>query len=662
MAETARQQPNFDTLMQIPPVPTAKPATAPPPQAPPRVFVTDRPAEGDAQAASPALARIAELVVHRGTEGPFAVALLGGPGSGKSRALAQVLADAAALSKGADGRATPYVPALATVRIDASELGGDPAAAIAEHVHGVLARVAPEIAAQAADEAGHSATDPHARLQSLAESLDLSRRRLDAERRSRDEAESRRARLAETILYDSAGSRVDAYGRANRAAIESALAGLGFTKGEPIATWKDLVRTLLDAGGPTSRVLSSVRSLWAYPGQTKRLVWAVIFFGLAWGFGALASDQGWIASIDAQGETMHSAAGWLHAHLGWLAVARHAALAAALLCLLSCAWRAFRFSRLLLRGAALVDADLDVRRGELDNLVAHHAQRVEALAGETDVLARRVMEAEKRAGAGGARATTPAFLSGAETAGRARAAYLAHVDAALARGPKGAGRVVVAIDDLETLPPAAAIAALESAANILRFPRFGLVAAFDADRLVAAQPDFAARLGRLVQVPFRVDGAEATGWREVVSRLTAPRGPVAPRALDPARSTLDAPLGEAEQQMLATLAPLAGPSPRGVKRLVNLYRLGRPEAQDGLAAFAFALALAIGGTAGEKARFEAMLRGDGARALGQDDAGQDDAGELRPALDALAALMGGAITVDQARRARALAAQWSLVG
>ena len=661
MAETARQQPKFDApLMQTPPQQAPKPAAAPPPPAgpPPRVFVTDRPADGDAQDAPPALARIAELLAHRGAEGPFTVALIGGPGSGKSRALEQVLADAAALSKGADGQSSPFVPALATVRIDASDLGSKPVATIVERLHAVLSRVAPEIAAQAADEANHSAVDPHARLQALTDSLDTSRRRLDAERRSRDEAESRRARLVETILYDSAGSRVDAYARTNRSAIESALAAFGFTRGDPVATYKDFVRNLLDAGGPTARVLASVKSLWAYPGQTKRIVWAVVFLAIAWGFGALATNQGWIASVDSQGETLHSVAGWLRAHVGWLGIGRQLCLIAALLCLASCAWRAFRFSRLLLRGASLVDADLDVRRGELENLVAHHTQRVEVLSGESDALARRVMDAEKRA-AGGARAAVPAFLTsgGADDLDRSRLAYIAQVDAALSRGPRGASRIVVAIDDVDALAPAAAVAALESVVGALRSPRFGFVAAFDADRLVRAQPDAAARLDRLVQIPYRVDGPDDAGWRDMVARLAAPRAPSAARTFDPAKSALDAPLGDAEQQMLAALAPLAGPSPRGVKRFVNLYRLGRGDAADGPAAFALALALAIGGTAEEKAGFDAALQGDGASSLRLDSAGR-----AGPALGALTTLVGGAITVDQARRAKALAARWSLQG
>jgi hypothetical protein len=262
MAEAARVQPTFDASpTQHPPAaPPQRPAPTPVPALPQRVFVSDSAAGDDAQAASPALQRLAELLAHRGAEGPFAIGLIGGPGSGKSRALSQLIADAAALSRAAEGKSSPYLGSLLTVKLDAARLGADVRAAIAEHLHAELSRTAPEIAAEAAEEANHSAVDPHAQLQSLTESLDASRRRLDAERRARDEAESRRARLVETILYESGGSRVDAYARANRAPIEASLTSFGFTKGDPLATYKGLVHTLADSAGPAARIAASAKS------------------------------------------------------------------------------------------------------------------------------------------------------------------------------------------------------------------------------------------------------------------------------------------------------------------------------------------------------------------------------------------------------------------
>lgn len=666
MAEAARQQPTFDApLIQHPP-PTAarrpEPASPSPSQpAPPRVFVADRVGDGDAPDVSPALTRLAELVAHRGTEGPFAIGILGPPGSGKSGALRQILADATALSQAAGANASPYVTGLIAVHLTGADLAADAHAAIAEQMHQALSRATPEVAAAAADDANRAAIDPHARLHALSESLDAARRRLDAERRARDEAESRRARLTETILYESGNSRVDAYARSNRASLESTLASFGFTKGDPIATYKGLVSTLADAGGPAARAGASLRSLWAYPGQTKRIVWAILLFALAWGVGTLGSDQSWLNSLG-QGDTAQSVASQVRSHVSWFSIARQLLALAGVLCLAACAWRAFRFSRPLLHGASLVDADVSTRRGELDNLVAHHAQRVEALVGETDTLARRTTEAERRAI--DAHPATPAFLASDATSDmdRARKAYFAHVDAHLvharsSRDAKGNRRIIVALDDLDALAPTAVMGVLERASASLRGQSFGLIAAFDADRLVAALgPETREALARVVQVSYRVGAGDALGWTDVITRLSAPRTQTALRAYDATRSALDAPLHEAEQQMLATLAPLAGPAPRGVKRFVNAYRLGRQDATDALAAFAFALALAIGGSKDEKDAFALASRtGDGANALPRGDVGR-----LPATLAAMQTLLGQPITIGDARRAKTLADRWSL--
>ena len=399
MAEAARVQTYEASVVDLPM--TGAPRSVPTPVVPApasdaRVFVADDPRlDGDA-AVSPAVTRLAELIAHRSAEGPITVAVLGPSGSGKSRALSQMIADAAALSRGSDNPLLPYLPGLVTVWIDAGDLRDDPRATIAERLHTALSEAAPEMARDAAEEANHSAGDPHARLQALSDSLDTARRRLDAERRARDEAESRRARLVETILHESAGSRVDAYARANRSSIEASLSAFGFPKDDPLATYKGLVHTLSDAGGPVARILASAKAVWAYKGQTKLIVWAVLFLLAAWAFGTLASDPSWLNSLRGQGETARTAADRIAANGSWLIAVRHLCLAAAALCAAACVWRAVRFSRPLLRGASLVDDDLSVRRGEIDNLVAHHAQRVEALTGETDKLSRRTIEAERR--------------------------------------------------------------------------------------------------------------------------------------------------------------------------------------------------------------------------------------------------------------------------
>ena len=664
MTESSRVQPTFDApLMQYPPTAAPRPQSAVPAPssapAPQRIFAADRPGGEETGPASAQLERVAELLAHRGTEGPLTVAIVGGAGSGKSRALAQVVTQAAALARGGGDTASPYVGRLTIVRLDAGDLGADPRAALAARVHAVLARTTPEIATAAADEATHSGTDPHARLRSLTESLDVARKRLDGERRARGEAESRRARLVETILYESGGSRVDAYARSNRTAIESALAAFGFTKDDSVATYKGLVQTLTETGGPAARVFASMKSLWAYRGQTKLLVWALLFLLSAWGLGSLGRDMSWLDGAQSAGETARSMADKLRTHGNWFALARSACLVGAALCVLACLLRAVRFSRPLLRGAALVDADLDVRRGELDHLVAHHTQRVDVLAAEADTLARRASEAERRAG--DAEAPTPALLAPDEAAAadRTRRAYLRLVDARLSQDAKGAGRLLVALDELDRLAPVHALAALEGAADALRHQSFGLIAAFDPTRLIrAGGEDARERLTRLVQVPVRIDGEGEAAWVQMVARVAAPRPPAAPASADPTRSSLDKPLEASERTLLAHIAPLAGPAPRGVKRLVNLYRLGRSDAGEALPAFAFALALAIGGTPDEKAAFDTIQSGRASTG----PLGQAGTPRLQAALDRLNALRGRPMSVDEARRATQLAARWSLEG
>ena len=83
---------------------------------------------------------------------------------------------------------------------------------------------------------------------------------------------------------------------------------------------------------------------------------------------------------------------------------------------------------------------------------------------------------------------------------------------------------------------------------------------------------------------------------------------------DAKESALDEPLTEAETQLLAALAPLAGPLARAVKRFINLYRLLRTQWRDrpeNRGALAFMLALDAGGTPAEIAAVHGALAGAG---------------------------------------------------
>ena len=69
-------------------------------------------------------------------------------------------------------------------------------------------------------------------------------------------------------------------------------------------------------------------------------------------------------------------------HIGLLANASRLAELAGLACFVLLAWRAWRFSQPLWRGAKLLDLDIEARKTDLDHQIAHHAQRVDALAAE----------------------------------------------------------------------------------------------------------------------------------------------------------------------------------------------------------------------------------------------------------------------------------------
>ncbi len=647
------------------PQPVAMPQPAPPPteDSARLVFVSDAIAGPDTLGRAASLSRLSELLAHRGARGPLSVALLGGPGSGKTHALADVVEGASLLSTAAlSAPHGPFLPRIVALRLEASDLGDMPEATVAERLHARISREYSHIAEAAAEEAAHASADPRRTAKALADSLDDSRRRLVAERHARDEAANRRARLTETVLYDTADTQIEAYARANRGKFEPALRSFGFAGQDAVADYKGLVQSLAECGGPGNRLLASLRALWAYKGQKKLMVLAIVFFALAWGFDMLAADRSWFASLEGA-DSLKGVAAWFASHRHWLVNASRAGDLIGLLCLVLLAWRAWRFTQPLWRGAKLLDMDVTARRSDLERQIAHHAQRVEALTREADALADRAEEADRRAG-GLERAgrVTPAFLDeGPSRASQARA-YLSALDSLVPGDPaKSAGaaptRIVVAIDSLDRLPPARALATLTAVSSALARPCFALVTAFDPRHFGDVEGGPAA-VARLVQTPFNLGAAEAPGWTAFVEQLAGRAAPQPRTSRAPQNgSTLDTPLAEPETRLLAALAQLAGPSPRGVNRLVNLYRIARHDAPDDLAALACMLALRIGGTDAER---QAVARGlasaDSFGAFAANDGGP----RVAAALAAASAAQGGAVTNASARKANAVARMWTI--
>ncbi|MEI9914649.1 MAG: hypothetical protein WDN29_01210 [Methylovirgula sp.] len=292
----ARAEPIAPSLPAMP----SRPGTIVTPSAPaapsdakklrPSVFAADIPLGSDALGQAAALRPLAELATHRDAETPLAIGLLGGPGSGKSFALATLLADVEALSAASNDT---MVRRVNIVKIDAATLDGEPSVALAAAVYDKLGTAYPEFVREAA----HAARDPHVVAREAAQRLDDARRRLDSERQSLHEIENRRGRLTETVLFESAGSQVDTYARANRGRIESRLASFGIT-GDPIANYKSMVRDLADAGGPMGRAGAALRAFWAFAGQGKLLITAIVLLLVGVGLDdAVAQHDVWLNSL-----------------------------------------------------------------------------------------------------------------------------------------------------------------------------------------------------------------------------------------------------------------------------------------------------------------------------------------------------------------------------
>jgi len=615
--------------------PLARPATpaaaqSAPPATP--IFAADA-SDDPAALASSALGLdtplelLAELASHSRTQTPLAIGLFGPAGCGKSVALNKLVAAIERLAAAAAASAGPgpFLAHIAIARIDAANLEGQPAAALAEALYARLAAVAPALAL----EASHAARDPDLAARAAFEQLDAARQKLEVERRALDEADARRAKLAETLLYETPGSQIDAFASRRRGAVKTAMASFGFA-GDPLIAFKDLVAEAADSRGP-SRTGFALRAFLGLKGQRTRIVAAILLFAIGLGLGAAFEHQsGWLGLLRAQPQTA-AAADWSASHADWLLGLRAAAFAGAGLALLSNIWRGLRLLGLVRRGESLLKAELDDRRRDSDGHFGHQTRRVETLTAEVERLSRQAAEAERRAGA--LRGANPALAEPSPFAADAHAQearrFLAAAGALAARGANGfahgaaAGsprRIIVALDNLDALPPARARAILAQAHSLLG-PGYVSLIAVDPARLDGHSGDLPpVRLDKWIGAPLQVGEivARQDAAMQIRDILGGAQGPGAAKTAaalpDASHCALDEPLSEAETEMLATFAPLAGPSARAVKRFVNLYRLLRTQWRDRpeqRGALAFMLALDAGGSPAEIAAVQGALASSG---------------------------------------------------
>ncbi len=641
----------------------ARPSAAPP------VFHADKADGPDAFGGHAGLGHAAELIAHADVETPLTFGVFGPAGAGKSHAAQYLTARARALTSAAAalGAKSPFLARLAVVRLSAPCIVEDASGGVASAIFDKLTNPASGLGfAALARGAAQASRDPHIAVRQANARLNETRKQLDGEQLSLEDLDGRRARLADALLYDSAGSRIDVHARANRAMLERRLSSFGFS-GDPIATYKDLVRDAAEREGLSGKMAAFLRSLWAFGGQARLIVWAIVFFLIAWGLG-LARDTSatWLPWLAGLSEQTKPAVDLLGERLPWLNLLRQGALVVAALCLLTNLWRAMRFLGPLTRGAQLLRSELDTRRRDLDAQIAHKTRHVDALAQEADALGRAAMEAERRAGevdqAGGAAANTHLFpeADGENHARRART-FVEALEKAIAQSPGAPNapqRIVVVLDDLDGLAPARAAGLFEDVHRLVARPGFALVACADPAHLAggwAGAADAAQKLQRLVQIPLSIAGrAGDDALRLYAGTLLSGASRAAPRPVDAGRSALDEPLDANEAGLIAALAPLAGATPRAVKRFVNIHRLARARGGD-LTALALMLALDGGGAAGE---LNAMGAAMDAEQPERELAIHPGEARLAAALAAVNAARGKALTIGEAQAAWAAASDY----
>ncbi len=620
-------------------------------------------ASPDALGFDPAVRGLAELAVHRASASPLTLGLLGPSGSGKSFALARFVELVAAFSKSAASAASPYVSNIIVARVEAGA-AREPASALAASVFTAMQAAGGQSAALAEDAAA-SGADPVDAARTASERLIDLRRRLDTERRTLGDLSGRRARLAESVLYQSAGSRIDSWARANRSRIEGRLRGFGFDSGDPVATYKDLVRDVSENRGMMGRAGAFLHAMWAFRGQAKLIVLSVMFFVLAWAVGVAQDTQSmWAGWLGGQGDIGAKTAAWINAHGSAIfGMARTVLFWSAILCIAINVFRAARFMAPIWRGVSLLDADMETGKRELDTLIGNQTRHVDDLAAQAEAQSRRAEEAERRAAAQSSRRSedlgASPFALHEGDAGSRQAAHFFRAIAREAAGGAGPQRIIMAVDDLDSLPPQDAAAFLDKASALLAHSPFVLVVAADPQRLEQGWGgDGAGRIGRRIQVGVRVDAASTGDYARLVRKLLATDAEPAAStaAADLSSSIWDRPVPAEEAALLEALAPLAGRTPRCVSQFVTSYRLARGRTEK-WPLLAFALALDIGATRADQAAVASAL---GTSLPGQafDPAGFS--GRVRDALQVVGEANGGPITAGDMQAAMTLASTYSL--
>ena len=549
------------------PAPAELFATPPPPPPAGPVFLSDAADAADVLGAAGLVQPLAQLCVTPQAQTPFLAAIAGPGGAGKTfalnrlvRAIESFAGSAGALSK------------VVVARVDAAD-GADAPVALAAAAYAALDREPGGIDYSVLlDELAHAGGDPLRAAKAASDRHDEIVRKLEAERTQRDEIEARGARLADALLYETPGSRVDVFARARRGAIETRLRRFDLSGPDAAVSYRDLVRDMasMGAGG---RVGVALRSIWAYPGQRRLLAWAVVAFLL--GLAAHLLHSEW--ALTAITPQFASAADAIRAHASGLETAARILYALAALALALNLWRAISFSSLLLRGTQLLNQDVRDRRRDLETRAARLSQRVAALSADADAAAKHADAAARRAGGKTkTHAVGPDFLETNRGPASEARAFLAALGERIGQGVDAPDRLVFAIDNLDALPPEAAIRWIDAARSVIGGGAVGVMS-LDPARLVGplgGPQEARRRLEKWLQLVVNLPSRASADGERLVARLLSTDGHPAPVEAKPAPALAE-PLTSGETALLTALAPLAAHSPRGAKRFLNAYRLAR---------------------------------------------------------------------------------------
>jgi hypothetical protein len=635
-----------------PPVSIAPPA----PAAAEPIFLGDSADGADLLNAGQIVQPLAQLCVTPQIQTPFLAAILGPSGAGKTFALRRLAQASGQLSASLPTASGGALARVVLARVDASS-GVEAPVAIASAAYAALDREPGGVDYSGLlDEIGHAGGDPHRAARSASDRHDDLVRKLEAERSQRDEVEAKRARLADTLAFDAPGSRIDVFARARRGTIEAQLRRFGLAGADADTSYRNLARDMSTLGAG-ARAAVVVRSIWAYGSQARLLMWAIVAFALGFALGLLHGETA-LAAIGRANDWLKPVADWIAAHGDWFDRATEILYILGALAIALNLWRALGFSNLLLRGARLLNHEVRERRQDLDARAGRLGQRVAALTAEAEAAAKRAESASQRAGGKtSVRGPGPEFLESGHAPSAAAREFLAalgvRVGHPAASGP-APDRLVVVVDNLDALSPAAVISWIDAAQSVIGPGCIGLLA-FDPVRLTATlggPREARRRLGKWLQVTVNLPARKDADGELVVARLlsggqlaSAPNSAIAAKLVEPLSTT--------ETALLSALAPLAAHSPRDAKRFLNAYRLARCSSSP-RPVIALMQAVAFADDDAQAAMLERLANGSGELT---DISGPP---ALVAAVKAARAANDGSISIDDARDAAETALRYAL--